>query len=176
MTLDVVRFTPSSLGANTAGTFAWYFDGSDVDLTRNGEDLDTLSFATDGRNVFSTTGNFSVSGISGNDEDLIAFTPTALGATTSGSWTLFFDGSDVGLNDLSSEDIKGAWIDPLNGHIYLTVVGAFSVTGVTGDGSDIFVCVPTSLGANTACTFSMYWDGSANGFGGELLDGFSIAR
>ena len=145
-------------------------------MTTNGEDLDTLSFAADGRNVFSTTGGFSVPGVSGNDEDLIAFTPTNLGTNTSGSWTLFFDGSDVGLNDSSSEDIMGAWIDSQNGHIYLTVVGSFSVTGVTGDGSDIFVCVPSSLGANTVCTFSMYWDGSANGFGGELLDGFSIAR
>lgn len=28
---DIVRFIPTSLGSNTAGTFEWYFDGSDVE-------------------------------------------------------------------------------------------------------------------------------------------------
>jgi hypothetical protein len=53
-------------------------------------------------------------------------------------------------------------------------LGAFAVTGVSGDGADIFVCTPGSLGATTSCTFNMYWDGSANGFGGEIADGIGL--
>ena len=172
---DVVRFTPTSLGSTTAGSFSWYFDGSDVGLSGANEVIDALAIAPDGRLIISTSGSVSVPGVSGADEDLLAFTPTALGSATSGSWALYFDGSDVGLSN-SSEDVNGVWIDPSTGQIFLTTVGAFSVTGVTGDGADIFICTPTSLGSTTACSFSMYWDGSANGFAGEVTDGIAIVR
>ncbi|MFN2165687.1 MAG: hypothetical protein ACK2U9_05460, partial [Anaerolineae bacterium] len=173
---DVVRFYPASLGSSTSGTFQWYFDGSDVGLSRNGEDLDAVSFAPDGQLLFSTTGSVSVPGVSAADEDILAFTPTSLGTGTSGTWELYFDGSDVGLSDSPSEDLAGAWIEPGSGHIYLTAGGTFAVPGVSGDGADIFICEPTSLGANTACSFSMYWDGSTHGFAGEVVDGFVIVR
>lgn len=173
---DIVRFTPTTLGAATAGTFAWYFDGSDVGLTTTSEDIDALGALPDGRVLISTVGSASVSGASAADEDVLVFTPTALGATTSGAWALYFDGSDVALNTASSEDVNGAWSDPASGQLYLSTVGAFSVSGVSGDGADIFVCTPGSFGSATTCTFSMYWDGSANGFAGEVLDDMAIQR
>lgn len=173
---DIVLFTPTSLGANTAGTFSFFFDGSDVGLTLNGEDIDAIGVSTDGKLVISTTGSYSVSGASGADEDLIIFTASAFGTTTSGSWAQYFDGSDVALNSSSSEDVNGVWIDDVSGEIYLTTLGLFSVTGASGDGSDIFACDPSSLGTATSCSFSLYWDGSANGFGGEVMDAFDIVR
>ena len=172
---DIIRFSPTSVGPNTAGTFSWYFDGSDVGLTTNNEDIDTVGFAPDGRLILSTVGSFRVAGVRGNDEDLVAFSPTSLGATTSGTWSTYFDGSDVGLSD-SSEEVNGAWIDPANNDLYLTVLGAFSVPGVSGDGADIFICAPGSLGSNTSCTYRPYWDGSANGFAGEIADGVRIVK
>ena len=173
---DIVRFMPTSLGTNTAGSFVWYFDGSDVGLTASGENIDVIGFAPDGRLILSTTGSFGVTGASGEDEDLLAFTPTALGANTSGTWSLYFDGSDVGLGTSSSEDINGASTDPLTGKIYLTTVGSFSVTGVSGSGADIFVCTPGSLGSSTTCTHSSFWVGSQNGFGGEITDGVNVIQ
>jgi uncharacterized repeat protein (TIGR01451 family) len=173
---DLVRFVPTSLGTTTAGTFEFYFDGSDVGLTTNTEDIDAVVRLPDGRLLFSTEGGFTVPGLSGGDEDLILFTPTALGTATSGTWSLYFDGSDVGLNTTNNEDVVGAWIDDATGDIYLTTLGAFSVSGVSGDGADIFICTPGSLGSTTTCTFSMYWDGSANGFAGEVVDGLSIQQ
>ena len=173
---DIIRFTPTSLGTNTAGTFSWYFDGSDVGLSSNGEDVDAIDFAPDGRLLISTTGSFSVTGASGADEDLVAFSATSLGSTTSGTWSLYFDGSDVGLNTSSSEDVNGVWVDHANNEIYLTTLGSFSVTGASGDGSDIFICTPSSLGSTTSCTFTIYWDGSNNGFGGEITDGVHIEQ
>ncbi len=49
----------------------------------------------DGRLLISTLGNVSVTGASGADEDLLVFTPAALGSTTSGTWAMYFDGSTL---------------------------------------------------------------------------------
>ncbi len=172
---DIFRFVPTSLGANTAGSFEWYFDGSDVGLTTNGEDVDGMAVLSDGRIIVSLLGSFSVNGASGKDEDLIAFTPSALGAATSGTWAMYFDGSDVALANASSEDVWGTWADA-NGDIYLSTKGAFSVTGASGNGADIFTCGAPTTGSATSCTFSLYWEGSLNGFGGEIADGIHIGR
>lgn len=175
---DIVRFTPTSTGSTTAGTFQWYFDGSDVGLSTNNEDIDAVGFAPDGRLVVSTLGAFSVTGVSGEDEDLLVFTATSLGSTTAGTWALYFDGSDVGLSENASEDVNSNWIDSLTGKIYLSTLGNFSVTGLAGDASDIFICSPGTLGAATTCTYGpgLYWDGSQNGFSGEVVDGFEIVK
>jgi hypothetical protein len=170
---DIVRFLPTSTGTNTAGYYDWYFDGSDVGLLHDDEDIDAVGLAPDGRLTISTIGSYAVSGVTGSDEDLLRFTATSLGETTSGSWELYFDGSDVGLSTTSEEDVKGAWMDD-NGDIYLTTLGDFAVTGVAGDAADIFTCVPGSTGVNTSCTFSPSWDGSANGFAGKIVNGFAF--
>ena len=172
---DILRFVPTSLGGTTSGTWQWYFDGSDVGLSGTAEDVDAFGFAPDGRLLISTTDNVSVNGASGLDEDLLAFSPTQLGATTAGAWSLYFDGSDVGLSSSSNEDVNGLSVDA-QGKLYLTTIGAFSVPGVSGDGSDVFVCTPGSLGSTTTCTWAMYWDGSANGFSGEDTDSLSIVQ
>lgn len=169
---DIVRFTPTSTGSNTAGTYTWYFDGSDVELSLDAEDIDALNILADGRIVISTLTSFTVTGASGLDEDLLAFTPTSLGSTTAGSWAIYFDGSDVGLSTNSNENVNGAWTAS-NGSLYLSTVGAFAVTGLSGDGADIFICTPGSFGSTTACTFTLYWDGSVNGFAGAV-DAFAI--
>ena len=66
----------------------------------------------------------------------------------------------------------------MTGKIYLTTAGSFAVAGVSGNGSDIFICTPSSLGDNTACIFEpeLYWSGSTYGFGNEILDGFTVVE
>ncbi len=173
---DIIQFTPTSVGTNTAGTLSIYFDGSDVGLSTSSEDIDAVDFAPDGRLILGTRGSFSVTGVAGNDEDLIAFTATSLGETTSGTWAMYFDGSDVGLNDATSEQVNEVWIDPATNQLYLTTAGAYSVTGLSGSGADVFICTPSTLGATTTCTFTSYWLGSANGFGAEIVDGLDIVK
>jgi hypothetical protein len=50
-----------------------------------------------------------VPGVAGADEDVVVFTPTALGAATAGTFssTLYFDGSAFGLaaNDVFAIDL-----------------------------------------------------------------------
>lgn len=172
---DIVRFVPTSLGTSTAGTYEMYFDGSDVELTTNGEDIDAVAVLANGDIIISTRGNATITSVSrrARDEDLLRFVPTSLGANTSGSWSLYFDGSDVGLT-ASSEDIHGTWVAG-NGDIYLTTTGVFAVAGAGGDGADVLLCVPASTGNNTSCSFNLFWDGSANGYGGEVMDGMAIS-
>jgi len=171
---DIIRFIPIHLGDATDGTFELYFDGSDVGLDANSEALDAIAFAPDGRLLISVIGSVSAPSLAGADEDLFAFDPVSLGASTAGTWSLYFDGSDVGLNTTADEDIIAAWVDPSGGNIYLSTLGVFSVNGAGGDGADIFICNPASVGENTSCTFSLYWDGSAHGFAGIVVDGMDI--
>jgi hypothetical protein len=175
---DIVRFVPTSTGNNTSGTFELIFDASDVGLSGSGEDIDAIAFAPDGRLLISTISSFSVSGVSGQDEDLIAFSASSWGTTTRGTWSMYFDGSDVGLGDSGYEDLYGVWSDSETGEIFLTTRGSFSVSGSSGDGADIFVCRASSLGGATVCTFGpgLYYDGSANGFANEVMDGMAIVR
>jgi uncharacterized repeat protein (TIGR01451 family) len=171
---DIVMFTPTSLGENTAGTFSFFFDGSDVGLDEGTENIDAIGFAPDGRLVVSTDGFFNALSVSGRDEDLFIFNDTSFGENTSGTWSMYFDGSDVGLRG-SKEDVWGTWIDPVTGEIYLTTRGTFSVSGsLRGDGNDIIVCDPDSLGNTTSCDFSLYRDVSADGFDDMSIDGLTL--
>ncbi len=160
---DIVRFVPTTLGSTTSGTWVFHFDGTDTGLTTSNEDIDALELRSDGSLLISTTGSPGVTGLSSlTDEDLIRFTPTTLGATTAGSWSYYFDGSDVGLSTTSDEDTD-AVADTLAGRLLLSTLGAFSVTGVSGDDEDLFEFNPTSTGTTTAGTYLMYFDGSVFG-------------
>jgi hypothetical protein len=176
---DIVQFDATSLGPTTAGSFSLYFNGNDVGLSVSAEKIDGFTRLTDGGLLISTTGNPSVPGVSGNvsgkDEDLLLFTPTSLGTNTSGSWAMYFDGSDVGLADSSGEDVDGVAVGS-NGSIYLTTFNLFAVPGVSGGDEDVFVCTPTSLGDNTACAYSptLFFDGSAWGLDANDVDGLAL--
>ena len=102
---DLFQFIPATLGPTTAGAWSLYLDGSDVRLSRSAEDIDGVAVDTAGEIYLSTLGSFSVSGLSGRDEDVFAFSPTSTGSSTSGTFSspLFFDGSTHGI---SSNDIK----------------------------------------------------------------------
>ena len=104
---DIVRFIPTSLGANSSGTFEIYLDGSDVGLAQNSEDVDAIAISGDGRLVISTVGRFSGTGATGADEDLMVFTGT-LGANSVGRFEPLFDGSDFGLGGNGATDVDGA--------------------------------------------------------------------
>lgn len=159
---DIVRFVPTSLGATTAGSFVFYFDGSDVGLTTDNEDVDAITVTSTGQLVVSTLGTFSATGVSGEDADLIVFTSTSLGSVTAGTWAMYFDGSDVGLSASGNEDVDAASTTP-SGTLLLSTLGNFSVTGLSGADEDVIQFTPTSLGSTTAGSFSMYLDLSTLG-------------
>jgi hypothetical protein len=175
---DLLLFTPTSLGATTAGTWSFYFDGSDVGLSNSSENIDAVARLSDGRLLISTTGSASVSGVSsGQDEDLLAFNPTQTGSTTAGSWSLYFDGSDVGLSN-NNEDVNALFVRENLGlpTLYLSTLGSFSVSGVSGANEDVVAFNPTSVGSTTAGSYGpgLAFDGSLYGLGSFNVDGIHI--
>lgn len=163
-----------------AGTWSLYLDGTDVGLGDNGnsEDVDAFETLPDGSVLISTFGAAVLPGIPPlypilQDEDLLRCVGT-FGPTTTCTWTLYFDGSDVGLNTNGGEDIDGAAVSGAGG-IFLSTLGAFGVTGLAGGGEDIFSCNSPTTGPASACTgFSSYFDGSTNGLPANSLDAFDI--
>ena len=167
---DIVRFSPDTQ------TWSLYFDGSDVGLSSNGEDVDAIAFTPDGRLVVSTSGSSSANGVSSRDEDMLVFNQTSLGTNTAGSFEMYFDGSDVGLSTSSSEDVDAVSITS-DGTIYMSTTGNFSVAGTSGADEDVFAFEPVTTGASTSGTFrsGLYFDGSTYGFGNDV-GGLQVAE
>jgi subtilisin family serine protease len=168
---DIVQYTPGS-------GFGWYFDGSDVGLTTNNEDVTGIELLPDGSLLISTTGSFSVTGASGGAQDIIRFTPATgnpLGDnSTTGTWQMYFDGSDVGLSS-SSENLSGIAQDE-SGKIHLVTSGNFSVTNRSGANEDVFFTTSLTPGSSTSAVFSsaLFFDGSAFGLGSNSLTGIDL--
>ncbi len=173
---DVVKFTPTGLGEATAGTFSFYFDGSDVGLTRTSEDVDALAVDTAGNMLISFEGFWDQTGMSGYDEDVLKFTATSLGATTAGTWTWFLNGrdADVALGS-AGEDVDALDYDLVAGTLALSTDGAFMVpVNLTGDNHDLLTFTPTALGFDPAGTWAVTFDGDLWGLSTDDIDGIEI--
>jgi hypothetical protein len=139
-----------------------------VGLTTSGEDVDAVELLSNGHILVSTTNSVAVTGAAGEDEDLLEFVPTTLGAVTAGTFSLYFDGSDVELT-ASSEDVDAAAVDS-TGKIYLSTTGNLAVSGVSGADEDVFVFTPTSTGSTTQVpTRRPSLDGSATGSADDVF-------
>jgi hypothetical protein len=169
---DILHFTPTVLGRQTTGSFSLYFDGSAVGLTADGEDVDGLEILEDGRLLLSTRGDVDVPGLEGKNEDLLLFTPIRLGDNSAGTFTLYFDGSDLNAPAIGMDNWSVAV--GAGGKLYITTESA--AIGANDDSVDLFECTLTSLGANTVCPLQLFWDGYLNGFGDidERIDGFDL--
>lgn len=183
---DTFYFSPlANLGAfaadedivlYNAGLATLFFDGSDVGLTAASENVDAFEILPDGSVVISTFGNVSVPGLGGThqDEDLLRCVG-AFGTTTTCSWSMYFDASDIGLTFPVLENVVGVAVQ--NGTLYMSTLGLFTVTGgFFGTGLDVFACNTPTLGSIAACaSFSTYFNGLANGlFPLDTIDGFDI--
>lgn len=159
-----------------AGVWSLYFDGGEVGLSdNNGEDVDAFTILADGSVLISGAGGVSVEPNTlgaRSDEDVIQCTPTLTGPITACTWTVVFDGGDVGLSNNGGEDVNG--IDWQAGTLYLTTVNDFSVAGLSGNGFDIFSCDGPTTGEATACAgFTLFFDGSVAGMINQI-DAFDL--
>ncbi len=169
---DLIAFMPLTLGENTSGSFAWYFDGSDVGLSGSDEDVDGVVLLPNGRLLLSTAGDVSVDGVRGRDEDLLLFVPESLGEVTNGRFEPYFDGSDVGL---AGTDVWGAWLDPFSQSLYLSTKNDVALPNLFASNRDVFVCRLQAAGETTACEWNptLFWQGGVAGFNGRL-DAFTL--
>ncbi len=147
-------------------------DGSDVGLTSGGEDIDALAGIDEGYAI-STLGTGSIPATGGGtlrviDEDLVELAGT-FGDPTTGTFAPLLDSSDVGFTG----DLVSAWVDPGTNEIFGSALNGYNIGGLTGDGDDILVFTGTT-GDPSSGTFALFWDGDANRFGGEQIDGLFI--
>lgn len=179
---DILRFVPASTGADSTGTWELYFDGSDVGLKGSAGNIDALAVLPDNSLLISVAGSPKLPGIAKaiKPADAVRFVPATLGDETSGAWSLYFRGADVGLTT-SGEDIDAisvAFGDSLFPTLLLSTRGAFSVRGISGAEEDVFAFTFTSQpGAPTRGTFDseLVIDGNRYGLLGLNLDAFSVA-
>lgn len=78
---DFLAFTPNQLGANTAGTWALYFDGSDEQLnTSSDEDIVRVSVNSSTGDVhLNTLRSYAVNNLAGGSSDIFTCAPQSLG-------------------------------------------------------------------------------------------------
>jgi hypothetical protein len=157
-----------------AGTWSLYFDGTVAGLGESsGEDVDGFEILPDGSVLVSTLQPPLVPGVSGvQDEDLLRCVGSFGPGGTSCTWTLYLDGSAMGLATTTDEDVDDAKVS--GGQIYLSTLGVFSVTGLSGTGDDVFVCNGPSGTPVTSCSsFALFFDGSALGLA-DNVDAFDV--
>ena len=169
---DIILFTPTSLGDTTAGTFSIYFDGSDVGMEKAQEAIKTIFRLSDGSLIIGTKGAASVPGLTAAAEDLMLFKYTGTpGPTTTGTWSLYFDGSAAGMMSTTKVDAIAVTTNGL----YLSTAGLLTSGGLTTDNEDVFVCAPpTSTPVTTCSSPSLYFDGSLWGLAADNVDGISL--
>lgn len=164
---DVIRLHPTSTNPIHSGTFTFELKGAIVGLTTTDENIDALAMTPTGHLVISTIGSATINGVGTvKDEDLIEIQGT--------TGSLYFDGSKVNLTN-SSEDIAAASIG--DSALYLATKGNFTVSNnntLSGVGSDIFSCAPTTSAPIQQCNFAKLFTGQANSFT-SAIDGFSLA-
>ncbi|HRO23163.1 MAG TPA: hypothetical protein PLR07_02565, partial [Promineifilum sp.] len=161
---DIVRFTPVALGQNTAGSFSFFLDGSDVGLLTSSEAVNGISFTPAGRLVITTLGNATIPGPGGQSfttggNAMLLFQANTLGTGTSGYWELYLDGNTFGL---AGNRISAQWVDPDNGNVYFTPRSTVTIDSQTFQPSDIVRCEPLNGGPITGCTFALYWSAAAH--------------
>jgi uncharacterized protein YjiK len=170
---DIVAYDASS------GSWALYFDASDVGITSS--DLDAFHVRADGSVLMSFSSTLAVPGLTGGpsgesveDRDAVLFTPTSTGEVTAGSFSFVFDGSDVGL-DTTSEDIGGLY-EFADGSWGISTTGTFSVAGVAEGGDEDVHRFTGTFGSDTSGSWALVFDGSDVGLtsSAEELDGVSF--
>ncbi len=155
---SLARFTPTTTGPNTAGSFTLAFNGSMNYLTTSGEKIDAVADLGNGWTAISTTGGAAVklpngATLKGQDEDALA------NNLWTHEWTPYFDGTPI--PGLKAEDVNALWVDPANGDLYISILGGFNLSGVSGNGRDIVKLTNNGGGSYTP---SLWWNGAAAGF------------
>jgi subtilisin family serine protease len=153
--------------------FELAFDGSDV-APRAG--LDAVSFLDAQTLLLSFDKPLFLAGIGRvDDSDVVRFDATSLGSDTAGRFTMYFDGSDVGLRT-PSEDVDSVQL-LADGRLLLSTLGRVRVRGVRARGHDLLAFAPESLGTRTKGTWALAFDGSDVGLTtpDERVDGAVLA-
>ena len=91
------------------------------------------------------------------DEDLLRCAG-GFGPATTCTWSLYFDGSDVGLGSAGRGGLSAASVS--GNDLYLTTFGASPATGSSGRGNEVALCRDLRIGPATSCaSWSLFYVG-----------------
>lgn len=161
---DIVDFNGTGFGL--------FFDGSDVGLSS--ASLDAFAVISADEILMSFRSPETIPGISGTveDSDIVKFTATGLGDTTSGTFELFLRGSDVGLSP-SMEDVDAIDLHA-DGRLIVSTIGSFDVSGLAGGDEDLIALTPITPGDYSSGTWELYFDASDVGLASEDVDAVAL--
>lgn len=172
-----IAYAPGDILLYKQGGNEWemYFDASDVGVKGN-----LAAFDTDGACLlmsFATKQTLNLSGVSITvwPQDIVRFCPTHTGEDTTGDFSWFFDGSDVGLS-VAGEAIDAISYGGSGNALLLSTSGNFKLPGyevdLTGRDEDLLRFYPDWLGSYTVGSWSLDLDGSTvPGLGSEDVTG-----
>lgn len=149
-----------------------FFDGSDVGLAAN--KISGLAVISPTEILMTFALPVQLPGLADaiTPTDVVLFTSTEIGNSTSGQWALYFSGRDAGLNS-SAEQIDALELLP-DGILLLSTVGSFHVPGLEGHDEDILAFLPAGSGAHPTGKWSLYLDGSDIEWQGHDVDAICV--
>ena len=145
--VDGIAFADEDILRYDSGTDTWslFLDGSSIGLA--GTDINAFHVNPDESVFLSIESARTLPGVGlVDDSDIVLYDPT------SGTYSMFFDGSDFGL-DAGSEDIDAISFTS-SGDLVISTNGNFAVPGASGRDADLLL-LDDSTG-----TFSIFFDGS----------------
>jgi hypothetical protein len=159
-------------------TFAMVFDGSAAGLAAS-VDVDAFHFLDADTLLLSFDKPVSIGPLRVDDSDIVKFEATSLGLEkTAGTFSLFFDGSTVGLRT-SGENVDAFALLP-DGALLISTEGVVRVPGANRslrvENEDILAFAPAEPDDYSSGLWSLYFDGSEAGIkgGSENVDGFAV--
>ncbi|WP_372718233.1 putative Ig domain-containing protein [Novipirellula sp.] len=156
-----LTFADEDIFIHDTRTGAWrmLFDGSDMGIR---SDVDAFHLQADGSILLSFNANTKLAGLATiAPTDIVRFVPTETGDNTAGTFEMYFDGSDVGLNTYY-ENIDAISMDT-DGNLIISTTGRFAVPGLSGSQSDLVKFNATRLGDDTAGTWQLFQNGEELG-------------
>ncbi|MDE0755798.1 MAG: thrombospondin type 3 repeat-containing protein, partial [Woeseiaceae bacterium] len=176
--IDDLMITEDDLVAYDVASQTWtlYFDASDVGFSKGR--LDGVAALDDGSLLLSKSSPGSVGGITYDDSDILRFRPYTLGENTTGSFEIYFDGSDAGL-ETGGEDIDAIAVLS-DGNFAISLAGngrnlpGLETTRVRDE--DILIFSSESLGSETVGSFTVLISGNEIGLdtASEDIDALTI--
>jgi len=144
--------------------YTLWVDGSDIGFKK--DDIEALAVLADDSMLFVPGRGGKKLKLDGLDtvetRDIVRFTPSKIGSKTDGSFQLYFDGSDVGID-------SGVGIDALSvlddGTLVMSFTTNTTVTGIATSDEDLLAFTPIQLEYEgtpdlTLGTWDMFFDGS----------------
>jgi len=167
--IDILYFNGAS--------WSLFFDASDVGISTSGQDVNDFYIVDADTILMSFDAPITLGGLAVNPWDIVQFDAISLGDNTAGSFSLYFDGDDVGLTTTNGQ-IDALEVLP-DGRILISTASNPIVPGVTGAADeDILAFTPTTLGDATSGAWAMYFDGSDVALAetsGEDIDALDVA-